>query len=420
MFPEDLPPHQPRPSGSPLALAGIRVLDFSRVLAGPWCGQNLADLGADVIKIEEPQGDMARVVPPVVAGNESALYLCTNRNKRSIALDLNNPGAKEIILELLAKSDVLIENFTSRVMGGFGLDYDSIKDRFPRLIYCSISSYGREGSMANAPGYDPVVAAEAGHIYLNGGGDARPAVSSLPVVDLAAAMNATVAILAALYAREKLGCGQYVQTALYDSAIASLSYKGHEAMLTGKPPFIVGYRAPFPPGGELITSDGSIWISPTSDKMVRRMMIEALERPDLADDPRFNSIQARFVNADAFVAEVSKVIVTRSSEDWDARMKATGVPCGIVRTVAQALTAPITRERGLLSAIDHPLIGSIPNVASPIRMSGTPIADPVAPPLVGQHSAEVLEDVLGYTPDFVEQLAQRGIILTSPPKTART
>lgn len=399
------------------ALAGIRVLDLSRVLSGPVCGQYLADMGAQVIKIEAPDGDTSRQIPPVGAGNATPLYLACNRNKLSAAIDLTTQGGRDVLLDLIATADVLIENFTSRVMRGFGLDFATLSKSFPRLVYCSISGYGREGSKADAPGYDPTIAAEAGLISLNGGGDGRPVVSSLPVVDLLAAMNAAIAVLGALQARERTGLGQFVETSLFDSAIAALNYKGMEYLVTGSDPYIVGHHSPMPPGGDYATSDTGIWVAPTSDRHVDRLLRNALGRPDLADDARFNTLAQRFKHRDALHAEVAAIFATCPASEWETRVRAASVPCGIINSVPQALDDEFVKERGLVRHLSHPVMGDVPVIASAIRMSGTPTAEPLPPPLIGEHSRFILGDLLGYTPDRIENLLEQGAVGAFPTQT---
>ncbi|MHA3794446.1 CoA transferase [Sphingomonas sp. YL-JM2C] len=402
------PAYRPRPADAPLALAGIRVVDFSRVLAGPWATQYLADMGADVIKVEEPSGDMSRGGNGLIQDGISGFFLCTNRNKRSIALDLATSEGQAVALDLITQADVVVENYTSRVMKGFGLDYASLAARFPRLVYCSISAYGRDGSLADAPGYDPIVAAESGLVALNAADGEAPFVCSLPIVDLTAAMNGAIAILGALMARERLGKGQFVETAMFDGALANLSYKGAEYLALGNTPFTIGRRTSLAPGGEFPTGNGSIWFAAPAEKVARAMICEVLDRPDLYADPRFSTVKARLENRRALEEEIVRCLAADDAENWAAKMKAARVPCGVIRTVAQAYHSPPATERELVREVEHPVIGRYADVASPIRMSLTPVVDPVAAPGLGAHRLQVLREDLGYDEGRILSLEKAG------------
>ncbi len=402
------PDYVPSNHNAPSALSGLRVVDFTRVLAGPWATQYLADLGADVIKIEEPGGDMSRYGNGHVQEDISGFYLCTNRNKRSIVLNLRSEEGRRIAIDLIARADVVVENYTSRVMKDFGLDYARLKEDFPRLIYCSISAYGRTGTLSDAPGFDPIIACETGIASLNAIDGATPFASSLPIIDLSAGMNAAIAILGALVAREKLGSGQFVETSLYDSAIANLSYKGSEYLATGKRPFVLGRRWSHPPGGEFLTKNGTIWFATASDKIVSALFHKVLNRPDLDNDLRFSSFQNRKDNIEELLKEVSAVLLQDDAETWASRLKAAGVPGGAVRSVEDAYHAPLTQERGLISTIPHAKLGRVANVSSPIRLSLTPTVDPVAAPNLNEHANSILLDELQYTKEEVEHLHSVG------------
>lgn len=405
--------HTQRPEGRATALEGVRVIDFSRVVAGPYGTLLLADLGADVLKVEDPAsgGDQTRHVRPFI-GQTGGYFLSVNRNKRSIAINLDSAEGRQIALDLIGRSDVLVENYTTRVMQKFGLDYASLAERFPRLIYCSISAYGRTGSLANAGGYDPIIAAECGVMSLNAVPGERPVVSSVPVIDLFAATNATIGILAALRARDRLGRGQHVDVSLYESAMASLAYRGFDYLVTGEDPIPTGrISQTSAPGGEFQAADGYLWLMVTSDKMFQRLCIDVLERPDLAQHPKFRGRADRERNVAEIYGIVADIIRTRDRETWVPKMKAAGLPAGSVRSVREAFHAPEAVEAEIVSEISHPEVGSAPNIASVFRhMSLTPAIDPVHAPLLGQHTIEVLRDRLGYDETEIQSLAQSGVV----------
>ncbi len=289
----ELPERMPRAKGDPTALDGLLVIDFTRVVAGPACTQTLADFGAHVIKIENPDGgDDTRAYEHAEIGGESAAFLTLNRNKRGIALDFTNPAALEVARELIAKADVVVENFSGGVMKKFGLDYASVQPTNPRLVYCSISAYGREGAFALRPGFDPITQAESGFMSLNGFADGPAVRTGPPIVDLATGMSACNAILLALMAREKLGHGQHVEVALYDIAMAMTAFYGMAYLINGENPGRFG-NSPngSPTVGVYEAADGPLYMACANDRLVRRLLIEVFERPDLMTDPRFEFAQ---------------------------------------------------------------------------------------------------------------------------------
>ena len=394
----ELPERMPRAKGDPTALDGLLVIDFTRVVAGPACTQTLADFGAHVIKIENPDGgDDTRAYEHAEIGGESAAFLTLNRNKRGIALDFTNPAALEVARELIAKADVVVENFSGGVMKKFGLDYASVQPTNPRLVYCSISAYGREGAFALRPGFDPITQAESGFMSLNGFADGPAVRTGPPIVDLATGMSACNAILLALMAREKLGHGQHVEVALYDIAMAMTAFYGMAYLINGENPGRFG-NSPngSPTVGVYEAADGPLYMACANDRLVRRLLIEVFERPDLMTDPRFESRKARTANKDELRAVIAGIFKQDTLETWMAKMKKANVPVGYLRTVEQGFNAPEARERRRLNRIPHPTAGSVPNIEPPIRMTSTPPVDPVAAPLLGQHTQDVLRKTLGY------------------------
>jgi crotonobetainyl-CoA:carnitine CoA-transferase CaiB-like acyl-CoA transferase len=406
----ELPERTPRAKGEPTALDGLLVIDFTRVVAGPACTQTLADFGAEVIKIENPEGgDDTRMYDHAETGGESAAFLSLNRNKRGIALDFTNSAALAVARELIAKADVVVENFSGGVMKKYGLDYASVAPTNPRLVYCSISAYGREGSFALRPGFDPITQAESGFMTLNGFADGPPLRTGPPIVDLATGMSATNAILLALMARAKTGRGQQVEVALYDIAMAMCTFYGMAYLISGENPGRFG-NSPngSPTVGLFDASDGPLYMACANDRLVRRLLGEVFERPDLLTDPRFDSRKTRTANREALRAVIADIFKQDTQEHWIAKMKKVNVPVGYLRTVEQGFNAPEARERKRVSKIPHPTAGSVPNIEPPVRMTATPVVDPVAAPLLGQHTKEVLRKTLGYDDRRLVVLAEAG------------
>jgi crotonobetainyl-CoA:carnitine CoA-transferase CaiB-like acyl-CoA transferase len=406
-----LPERTPRATGVPTALNGLLVVDFTRVVAGPACTQTLADFGAEVIKIENPNGgDDTRAYEHAEIGGESAAYLSLNRNKRGIALDFTKAAALEVARELIAKADVVVENFSGGVMKKFGLDYASVAPTNPRLVYCSISAYGRKGPFASRPGFDPITQAESGFMSLNGFPDGQPVRTGPPIVDLATGMSACNAILLALLARDRLGRGQHVEVALIDIAVAMTGFYGMAYLINGVNPGRFGNSPNGSPSvGVYEASDGPFYIACANDRLYRRLVTEVLDRPDLVTDPEFATRKARTANREKLRAIIGKVFAGDRLENWMAKMKQANLPVGYLRTVEQGLNAPEVRERHRLSQIPHPTAGSVPNIETPLRLDLTPVVDPVAAPLLGEHTRDVLRKTLGYDDSRVAALAEAGV-----------
>src|ERR1700738_2203075 len=405
-----LPDRAPRAKNEPTALDGLLVIDFTRVVAGPACTQTLADFGAEVIKIENPDGgDDTRAYEHAEIGGESAAYLSLNRNKRGIALDFAVPEAREVARELIAKADVVVENFSASIMEKFGLDYPSVVPTNPKLIYCSISAYGREGPHASRPGFDPITQAESGFMSLNGFPDGPPVRTGPPIVDLATGMAACNAILLALLARDRLGRGQHVEVALIDIAVAMTGFYGMAYLISGANPGRFG-NSPngSPTVGVYQASDGPLYMACANDRLYRRLVTHALERPDLISDPEFATRKARTANKEKLRAAIAGVFAGDRLENWMAKMKKANIPVGYLRTVEEGLNAPEVRDRHRLSQIPHPTAGSVPNIETPLNMSLTPTVNPVAAPLLGEHTRKVLRSTLGYDDRRIAALAEAG------------
>jgi crotonobetainyl-CoA:carnitine CoA-transferase CaiB-like acyl-CoA transferase len=405
-----LPDRLPRAKDAPTALDGLLVVDFTRVVAGPACTQTLADFGAEVIKIENPDGgDDTRAYEHAEIGGESAAYLSLNRNKRGIALDLAVPEAREVARDLMSRADVVVENFSGGVMTKFGLDYASIVQANPRLVYCSISAYGRKGPFALRPGFDPITQAESGFMSLNGFPDGPPVRTGPPIVDMATGMSACNAILLALIARDRLGKGQHVEVALFDIAMAMTGFYGMAYLISGANPGRFG-NSPngSPTVGVYEASDGPLYMACANDRLYRRLVTEVLERPDLITDPDFATRKARTANREKLRAIIASVFAGDQLENWIAKMKKANIPVGYLRTVEQGFNAPEARERHRLSQIPHPTAGLIPNIETPLTMGLTPSVNPVAAPLLGEHTKDVLRKTLGYDEHRIATLVEAG------------
>jgi crotonobetainyl-CoA:carnitine CoA-transferase CaiB-like acyl-CoA transferase len=409
-----LPERAPRAKGLPTALDGLLVVDFTRVVAGPACTQTLADFGAEVIKIENPEGgDDTRSYEHADLAGESAAFVSLNRNKRGIALDLTKPAARDIAHELIARADVVVENFSAGVMTKYGLDYASVMPTNPRLVYCSISAYGRQGPFAARPGFDPITQAESGFMSLNGFPDGPPVRTGTPVVDMATGMSACNAILLALFARERLGRGQHVEVALFDIALSLTGFYGMTYLMTGVNQSRFGNSPNGSPSvGVYEASDAPFYIACANDRLYRRLVVEVLGRPELASGPQFADRRSRSANKDKLRAILAGIFAQDLRDSWVTKMKAANIPVGYLRTVEEAFNSPEVRERYRVSQIPHPAAGSVPNIESPLRLDLTPVADPVAAPLLGEHTNAVLRKMLGYDDGRIAALAAAGVFGT--------
>jgi crotonobetainyl-CoA:carnitine CoA-transferase CaiB-like acyl-CoA transferase len=395
--------------GTAPPLAGIRVVDFSRVLAGPYATMMLADLGADVVKVEHPKGgDETRSWGPPFVGGESAYFLSINRTKRSVALDLKDPEGRDLALDLCARADVVIENFRSGGAKRLALDYESVRARRPDVVYCTISGFGPREPRAR-PGYDFTVQAESGLMSITGEPGGEPTKVGVAVVDVLTGLNAAVGILAALHRRSQTGRGEWVEVSLLDSAFAALVNVATGALVTGEEakrhgnahPSIVPYQ-PFR------TRDGGLAVAAANDGLYRKLCA-ALKRPDLADDERFATNDARVCNRDALVGELESVFLERTTDDWLRILLDAGVPAGEIRGVRAALDAA-----GATTDVEHPTAGTLPFVNSPFAFADASVQPPAPPPLLGQHTAEVLGE-LGIDEERLAQLQRRGVIALPSP-----
>ncbi|PKM30858.1 MAG: CoA transferase [Gammaproteobacteria bacterium HGW-Gammaproteobacteria-11] len=388
------------------ALSGLRVLDLSRVLAGPWAGQLLADLGADVVKVERPLlGDDTRAWgPPYLQDgrghdtSEAAYFLCANRNKRSIAIDFTQPDGQQQVRELVARADVLIENFKVGGLAAYGLDYASLQAINPRLIYCSVTGFGQDGPYAQRAGYDFMIQGLGGLMSVTGRAadepGAGPVKVGVAVTDILTGLYASNAILAALAERERSGQGQHIDLALLDVQVACLANQALNYLTTGLAPQRLGNAHPnIVPYQDFPTADGDLILTIGNDSQFRKFC-DLAGKPEWASDPRFASNAARVANRTVLIPLIRQVTVFRTTAQWISDLEQAGVPCGPINNLAQVFADPQVRARGVQISMEHALSGSVKLVANPIRLSRTPVSYRLAPPLLNQHAAEVLRDWL--------------------------
>lgn len=413
-FEADFPLHEPRPGGAPTALEGIRVVDFTHFIAGPFATMMMADMGADVIKVEATgRGDEFRYYPPLHPDDKTlgAPYLWANRNKRSIAVNLKSPEGVAVVRDLIATADVVAENFSSGVMERFGLDYEACRKLSPKIVYCSVSAYGREGAFADRLGFDPIAQAESGFVSMNGYADREGVRALSPVMDISTAMMACNAILGALLARGRTGMGQAVEVALYDNAVLMTGYASLQYLFTGSQPQRHGNTSPDTcPSGVFHAVDRAFYINCGNDKIFQRLMRQVIERPDLAADPGLAHGSGRIARREELFKIMEEAFGRQPWSDWQSRMREASIPCGELRTVGDAIRSPESRERALVTRIPHPQLGWLPNIRLPIRYSQTPVADPVAAPAVGQQTEEILREVLHYGDDRIATLVAGGAV----------
>lgn len=422
----NVPPPRPTASERPVAtgpLSGVRVLDLSRVLAGPWCVQNLADLGADVIKVERPgTGDDSRHWgPPFMPGldgepsSESVYFMAYNRNKRSVTIDFTRPEGQALVRRLVADADICIENFKVGDLARYGLDYASLSELNPRLIYCSLTGFGQDGPWAQRPGYDYLFQGLGGLMSVTGEPDGAPGGGpqriGIALVDLFTGMYAIVGILSALQERHRSGNGQHIDISLLGTVMAMGSGPVVNYMLTGKVPERTGNIAPqISPYGVYPCADGPLIVASANQKQFAEFC-RVLAHPEWVMDARFATNADRVRNRDALNKLFCEVMVTRGKAEWEDALLAAGVPAGPINTYAQALDNPQVRHLGTVVSVAHALGVEAPGVANPLRFSRTPVNYRSAPPLLGQHTREVLAEV-GLQAAEIDALAAAGVIST--------
>ncbi len=412
-----LPP-SPLPPG---ALTGVRVLDLSRVLAGPWCTQTLADLGADVIKVERPgAGDDTRGWGPPFLSDaegretaESAYYLGANRNKRSVTIDIAQPAGQALVRRLARQCDVVVENFKVGDMARYGLDAAQLRAELPRLVYCSITGFGQTGPYRSRAGYDYAVQGIGGLMSITGERDDRPGGGpqkvGVAVADLFTGMYATVAILAALRHRDATGEGQTIDMALLDTQVAMLANLGANYLVSGRVPRRAGNaHQNIVPYQVFEVADGHVILAVGNDGQYRKLCTVA-QRLDLAEDPRFQRNADRVRHRDTLIPIWTDVMRTRTKGDWLSALEAAGVPCGAINDMGEVFADPQVLARGMTVPVEHPLNPQLKLVASPMKLSATPVTVRRAPPLLGQHTEEVLR-AAGCTADEIQALRAQAVI----------
>jgi len=393
-------------------LAGVRVLDFSRVLAGPYCTMMLGDMGADVIKVEDPsKGDDTRGWGPPFQGTESAYFLSVNRNKKSITLNLKSPAGLAAAQRLALSSHVLVENFRPGTMDRLGLGYEAMRTLNPRLVYCSVSGFGQTGPQRKRPGYDAMMQGEGGLMSLTGFPDGPPTKVGISIADLVAGLFAVQGILLALRVADQTGAGQWVDLSLLDGQVGLLTFQAASYFATGKSPARLGNVHPMiTPYETYRTADGFVIIAVGTDAMWRAFRDLVGLPKEGPDAERMATSRQRVALRAELAAILEPIIARRTTSEWIADLERLGIPCGRVRSVGEVLTDPQVLARELVQQVDHATLGRISTTGIPIKLSETPGAIQSAPPLLGQHTAEVLREVLGMSDAEIAQLKRDGAI----------
>ena len=394
----------------PAPLDGIRVVDLSRVVSGPWCTMTLGDMGADVVKIEEPgRGDESRAFGPPFLGGEAPYFLSVNRNKRSCTVDLKQEAGRAIVWRLVAAADVVVQNFRPGAVARLGLDHEAVAARHPRVVYCSISGFGEGGPDASRPGYDLIVQGESGLMDLTGEADGPPSRVGTSIADLTAGMMAAQGILLALYARQSTGRGQHVHIAMLDAVASLLTYNAGNYFASGERPTRRGNDQPsVVPYQTLRARDGWINLGIANDSLWVRYC-DAVERPDLRDDPRFAAAPDRVKHRDVLVPIIVELTASRTVAEWMDVLGRAGVPCGRIRNVAEVCTNPQLTGRGKVVDHPHPTAGQVRMIGQPIELSDTPGRIDRAPPLLGEHTDEVLR-AAGYSDEEIRAFRADGVV----------
>jgi len=392
-------------------LNGIRIVDLTRVVSGPFATMQLGDLGADIIKIEEPMnGDDSRAFGPPFVESESAYFLSVNRNKRSCAIDLKSDAGKEILLGLIETADVVVHNFRPGAMQRLGFDHETLRKRNPRLICCSISGFGSEGPDAQRPGYDLIVQGEAGVMDITGDANGQPTKVGTSIADMIAGLFAAQGILAAVYERSQTGVARTVEISMLDALASLLTFNAGIFFTTGESPKRRGNEHPtICPYETFEASDGWINLGVANDKFWK-LFCEVTNATDLLKDARFATAPKRVSHRNELRPLVAALLLNNTRAHWVEKLGAAGVPCGVIRTVGEVCEAPQLTERGMILSMEHPVAGKVKNIANPIRLDDSPMSDAVPPPMLGQHTREILSSLLGFSSVQLEELQDRRVI----------
>ncbi|MEO8357684.1 MAG: CoA transferase [Chloroflexota bacterium] len=394
-------------------LNGIRVLDLSRVLAGPYCTMVLGDLGADVIKVESPDGDETRAWGPPFAGGsrgESAYYLCVNRNKRGIIVDFKTEEGRAILHRLIKRSDVLVENFRPGTLAGSALDFDSVSAINPNLIYCSITGFGQTGPLRDRPGYDFMIQAMGGLMSFTGEPDGEPMKVGVAVADLFTGQNAAIAILAALQTRTQTGTGQHLDISLFDSQLGMLANVAGNYLMSGNLPRRYGNaHANIVPYQSFQASDAWFVVAVGNDIQFEKLC-GVIGKWELVGDPRFAVNSGRVKHRDELIDILKPVFLTRAVAEWLTVLETAGIPCGPIPTLDKVFAEPQVEAREMLIHMEHPEIGDLRLVGSPLKFSNTPVEYKLPPPKLGEHTEEVLKELLGYSTEQITFLKSRRVV----------
>jgi len=392
-------------------LKGIRVLDLSRVLAGPYCSMTLSDLGAEVIKVEIPgRGDDTRAFPPFLEG-ESSYYLSLNRGKKSLTLNLKDEKGVEVLHRLVKKCDVVLENFRPGVTKRLGVDYDVLKEIKEDLIYCSISSYGQTGPYATRPGYDLIIQGMSGLMGITGEQDRPPVRVGVAVTDLNAGMYAVMAILSALRVRDQLGIGQYLDVSMMDAAVSWMTYMAGSYFANGEvPPRMGGAHPSIVPYQTFEAGDGKFLLVAGGNDRLFKILCEVMDMEHLVVDPMYVSNTVRVENREILVPIIQERLLTKPRDAWLSKLMESGFPCAPVNAMDEVFSDPQLLHRNMLVTMDHPKIGKIKQIGAPLKFSDTPLKLELPPPMLGQHTDEVLVKLCGYSEDEVAALKKNKVV----------
>ena len=393
------------------ALDGIRVLDLTRALAGPYCTMFLGDMGAEIVKVEQPGvGDDSRGWGPPFINKESAYFLAINRNKKSLAIDMKTDQGVELVRRLACKADVIIENFRPGTMDRFGLGEAALRTLNPRLIYASLSGFGSDGPMKDWPGYDLVIQAWGGFMSITGRPDGEPTKVAVAIIDIVAGLMLGKAITAALFARERTGVGQRVDSSLLEAEVACLIPYGSDYLASGKVPGRNGNAHPnIVPYQSFNTADGYMVIGAASEGNWQRLC-QAIGKPELADDPRFAKNAQRVAHRQELIAILTELFLQRDTASWIRLLSEAGIPCAPVQTIDQVFSDPQVLHRDMLLEVDHPAAGKVRMAGMPVKFSGTPASLRLPPPMLGQHSEEILDTWLAMRHEDIDELKRKRVI----------